>query len=168
MGRLQCVGQHGGIWRSRIEDPARSFFQLWWIFNFAWFVGLLGWLVSPSSLGRLSALIAFVFAPTIVAANWIRLVGLGVPAVAIFVAVGIEKLNGGNGLRDRSTVAALFILVTNALVIFLGTEGLAVRPTSLLSYSVLLGLGIAIWWPLLPTPARRVFKPRNWLAWRLL
>ena len=143
------------IWTTRLEDPFRIIFQLWWIFNFAWFAGFLGLMWSSPSIRRLSVLIAFVSTPAIVAANWIRLIGLGVPVVAVFAAIAIEKLNGGNGLRDRSSVAALFIVTTNALVIFLGTEELAVRPASLILYSVLLGLGVAIWWPSLPIPARR-------------
>ena len=146
----------GDVWRQHVEDPARSAFQLWWIFNFAWFVGLVGWLVSQPSLRRLSALIALAFIPPIVAFNWVRLVGLGVPAVAIFAAGGIERLNAGGGLRDRSTVAALFIVVTNALVIFLGIEEVGVRPVSLVSYAVLLAVGIVIWWPLLRIPASKI------------
>ena len=145
------------IWRAHLEDPARIVFQVWWLFNFAWFAGFLGLLVSSPVFRRLSLLSLLSFTPPIVAVNFARLVGLGVPAIALFAAAGIERLHReGDGYITRSTAAALFIVGGNAIVLVLGIRDIAVRPGSLLLYCVLLGVAGVIWWPLLRVPASNI------------
>lgn len=164
MGDFDIGSNLSEIWRQHLGDPASTTFQIWWIFNFAWFVGFLGLLVTSSVFRRLSLLTVLAFTPPLVAFNLPRLVGLGIPGVVLFAAAGVERLHRGGGILDRSSVAALFLVISNALVLVLGTRDLAVKPASLLLYVGLVGVALVIWWPIVRMPVSRINGLRRFLS----